>query len=173
VTAEYAPDTTVDDIMDALAAFILPFVPGGQIVRGQVSRVALPPDPFILLTEIGQYDIDVPHEYYQQEAGTATLIGPKRIDVQADFYGSVSGDYCNAVKTAFRTMWGIDQFPENIQPLYTSDARQIPLITGEEQYETRWMITLSLQYNPKIVVPQQFADMLTPEGLVPVDVFFK
>jgi hypothetical protein len=33
-------------------------------------------------------------------------------------------------------------------------------MTGEEQYEVRWVLTTSLQYNAVIIVPQQSADAL-------------
>jgi hypothetical protein len=173
MTAPYVPSIAVDDVIDAIAVVILPFVPGGQVVRAQVGMVALPPDPFVLLTELGQYHLDIPYENDDADAQTSTVIGPTRIEVQADFYGANSGDYCEAFRTAFRSMWGCNQFPSNIQPLYTSNAIQNPLITGEQQYETRWTITISLQYTPTVLVPQQSATVITSNELTPVDVFYE
>jgi hypothetical protein len=44
--------------------------------------------------------------------------------------------------------------------LYCSDGHQMPLTTGEQQYETRWTLTASLQYNPTVSIPQQSANTL-------------
>lgn len=155
----YVSSITVDQVIDALAAFLAPFMPGAQIVRGQVNRVALPSNPCAVLTEILQVDLSVPHTDYQPPVdpapadGTATIHGPSRIDVQIDFYGAQAGEFCKTVKTAFRSHWGFTHFPAGIKPLYTSDGMQSPLTTGEQQYESRWTLTASMQYNPTVTVP--------------------
>lgn len=167
----YSASVTVDQVIDALAAFLTPIVPG-DIVRAQVNRVALPAAPCAVLTEIMQVDLSIPVSDYQPLADTATISGPTRIDIQIDFYGSQAGEFCKITKSAFMTQWGYSQFPDNIKPLYTSDGIQAPLITGEKQYESRWTLTASLQYNPTVTVPQQFADVAYPNELIPVDVVY-
>jgi len=154
------PSILIDTIIDALAAYLAPFVGGVPIVRGQVNRVPMPQGAFVELTEILTVDLSVPYAGYDTVLGTAILHGPARIDIQVDFYGTSAGDYCKAAKTAFRTGWGFDAFPTDIKPLYMSDGTQSPLTTGEQQYETRWTLTASMQYNPTVSVPQQFADAL-------------
>lgn len=172
----YNSSITVDQVIDALAAFLAPFMPGAQIVRGQVNRVALPSNPCAVLTEILQVDLSVPHTDYQPpvdpdvDDGTATIYGPSRIDVQIDFYGAQAGEFCKTAKTAFRSHWGFAHFPAGIKPLYTSDGMQTPLLTGEQQYESRWTLTASMQYNPTVTVPQQFAEEITPNPPIPADI---
>jgi hypothetical protein len=123
-----------------------------------------------------QVDLSVPATEYQPPVapapalGTATIYGPSRIDVQIDFYGAQAGEFCKTAKTAFRSHWGFAHFPANIKPLYTSDGVQSPLLTGEQQYESRWTLTASMQYNPTVTVPQDFADNLTPTAVIPVDI---
>lgn len=167
----FVSSIAVDDVIDALRTFILPFMQGGEVVRSQTNRVPMPADPCAILKEILQVDVHTPYTDYQPDDDTATIRGPQQIDVQIDFYGLVSGEICKAVKSAFRTGWGFDQFPANIKPLYTSDGIQAPLTTGEQQYESRWTLTASMQYNPIITVPQQFADEATVAQTSPVDVF--
>ena len=164
-----APNLTVDNVMDALGVILAFFLPPGNVARGDVNRVSMPPAPCAILTEIGQADIETPSTTYQPSAVTAIILGPVRIDIQIDFYGETAGDLCKTVKSAFRSLWGCDRFPANIQPLYTSDGQQAPLTTGEQQYERRWILTVSLQYDPSIIVPQQFADAATPIISAPVD----
>jgi hypothetical protein len=166
----YTASITVDQVIDALADFLAPFVPGAEVVRAQVNRVAMPPNPCVILTEMMQVDLSVPATDYQPDDDTATVYGPSRIDVQIDFYGAQAGEFCKTVKTAFRSHWGFEHFPANIKPLYTSDGMQSPLTTGEQQYESRWTLTASLQYNPTVTVPQEFADEATPNLVIPADV---
>ena len=166
----YTSSITVDQVIDALADFLTPFVPDAEVVRAQVNRVAMPSNPCVILTEMLQVDLSVPATDYQPDDGTATVAGPTRIDVQIDFYGAQAGEFCKTVKTAFRSHWGFAHFPANIKPLYTSDGIQAPLVTGEQQYESRWTLTASLQYNPIVTVPQDFADVLVPNKILPADV---
>jgi hypothetical protein len=166
----YSSSITVDQVIDALADFLAPFVPAAQIVRAQVNRVPMPSNPGIVLTELNQVDLSVPDTEYQPDDSTATIKGPTRIDVQIDFYGEQASEFCKTVKTAFRSHWGFSHFPANIKPLYTSDGIQAPLVTGEQQYESRWTLTASLQYNPIVTVPQDFADVLVPNKILPADV---
>lgn len=168
--ANYTSSITVDQVIDALAAFLAPFMPGAQIVRAQVNRVALPSNPCAVLTELLEVDLSVPATDYQPTDNTATIYGPSRIDVQIDFYGAQASEFCKTVKTAFRSHWGFAHFPANIKPLYTSDGVQSPLVTGEQQYESRWTLTASMQYNPTVTVPQEFADEAYPTLVIPADV---
>lgn len=173
--ANYIASIAVDDVIDALKAFLVPFIPDGQnqIIRGQQNRVPQPINPCVVLTELLEVDLSQPRQDYQPLDSTATLHGPSRIDVQVDFYGELSSDYCKAVKSAFRTMWATSQFPKNIQPLYASDGIQSPMISGEAQWQSRWTLTVSLQYNPVVTVPQEFADELGVHETIAADVNYE
>lgn len=148
----------IDDVIEALGAFIQPFINSHLIIRAQVNRVAPPVGQFVRLTEILQKPLETPIVTSVDEE--ATFYGPTRIDIQIDFYGRQSGDFCKSVATVYRTAYATSQFPDGIKPLYCSDGIQTPLITGEEQYERRWTMTASLQYNPSILLPQQSATAL-------------
>jgi hypothetical protein len=156
----YVVSIAVDAVIDALGVFLNPFVTPAPIIRGQQNRVSPPVDAFVELTEILQLDLETPIVCTQFANSQISILGPKRIDIQVDFYGISAGDQCAAVKGVFRTEYAVDQFPDGIAPLYCTDGRQAPLITGEEQYETRWTLTASLQYNPAVYLPMQFADAL-------------
>ena len=166
----YVSSITVDQVIDALAAVMAPFVGASEIVRAQANRVAMPKNPCVVLTELLQVDLSIPDVDFQPTADTATIRGPARIDVQIDFYGTQAGEFCKTCKTAIRSAWGFDHFPSNIKPLYTSDGVQSPLVTGEQQYESRWTLTASMQYNPSVTVPQDFAGQLAMNKVLPADV---
>lgn len=158
--AQYVPSIVLDTVFDALGLFLQPFVNGAQVIRAQVNRVAMPVGSFVELTEIANVDLEVPRFWYDGVNFQRNIIGPKRLMIQADFYGPQSGDWCAAIKTVWRTPYATAQFPAGIAPLYCDDGHEAPLITGEEQYERRWALTMHVQYNPVIVVPLQSADTL-------------
>jgi len=165
----YVVSVTVDQVFDALGAFITPFVTPAQVIRAQVNRVAMPSGSFVELTEIASCDLEYPRSYYDSVNFQHDIIGPKRIMIQADFYGEQSGDWCAAVKTVWRTPYAVSQFPAGMSPLYCDDGHESPLITGEEQYDRRWVLTCSLQYNPIVPVPLQSANALSINILDDVD----
>jgi hypothetical protein len=170
-TALYLPSITVDAVIEALTAFLTPFVPAGcPIIRGWQNRVPPPFTPaasdplaFLKLSEVNQVDLETPTftQSIDSSIQQASVLTPTRIDIQIDFYGLMAGDYCKAVKAVFRSPYAPDQFPDGIAPLYCSDGIRGALVTGEDQYEDRWLITGSFQYNPIVIVPQQSALVIT------------
>jgi len=169
----YAPSITIDDAIDMLGDFLEPFCGGAEIIRAQVNRVPMPASPCVVLTELLTVDLATPATSYTPADDLATIVTPKRFDIQVDFYGPDAGDQCNAVKTVFRTSYTASKFNAGISPLYTSDGIQSPLITAEQQWQSRWTLTVSLQYNPAVDVPQEFADEAAVSQLVPADIFYE
>ena len=162
--AQYLPSITIDNVIDALAAFLSPFLGGATIVRAQVNRVPMPVGACVLLTELLQVDLETPTSTPDPANAQVLITTPTRIDIQIDFYGPSAGDQCKAIKGVFRSDYAPAQFADGIKPLYCTDGTQTPLITGEEQWESRWTLTASLQYNAVIALPQQSAITLTPSA---------
>lgn len=156
----YVVSIAVDAVIDSLGAFIGQFVSGCPIVRGQQNRVAPPPGAFVKLTEVLQVGLSTPIVCNQFANSQQSIMGKKRIDIQVDFYGPAAGEQIAAVTGTYRTEWCASQFPAGIAPLYCSDPRQAPLTTGEQQYDDKWTMTASLQFNPVVYVPVQFATAL-------------
>lgn len=154
----YQPSITVDAIIDILADFLTPFTSGAEIVRAQSNRTPMPHSPCVVLTELLQVDLSTPVDTWRGTVNEVDVVTPTRIDVQIDFYGPNAGDQCKAVKGVYRSIWATGMFPDGVKPLYCDDGKQTPLITGEQQWQQRWTLTASLQYNAKVVVPHQFAD---------------
>jgi hypothetical protein len=155
----YVSSISIDAVIDALAAFMQPFMLGGEITRGQVNRVPLADVPSAMLTEMRQVDIDTPYLNFDGTTDSATISGGKRIDVQIDLFGTHAAEICATLKLAFRSPYAFNVMPPNIKPLYIDDGINSQLVTGENQYETRWTLTAVMQYNPTVTVPQQFADV--------------
>lgn len=114
---------------------------------------------------IGTYTVGVSQTVSSQTiaAGTQTLLQPTQLSVQIDVYGPNSSDNSQIITTVFRDEYAVDQFSTygyDVTPLYASDAKQTPFISGEAQYEERWTLTAVMQMNPVVTVPQQFASQL-------------
>lgn len=168
--ADFTPSIIVDDIFEAMVTFLSPIVGNAPVVRGNNNRVPLPDAPCVVITEVTQADLEVPYAIYDDTNIKDVMHGPKRFDIQCDFYGNEAGDFCSMAKTAFRSAYGFNAFPDGIKPLYTNDGMQNPLTTGEQQYENRWMLTVSLQYNPTFTVPQVSADTITLNPITGADI---
>lgn len=153
---------TIDDVIDAIADFVQIFVGSAEIVRAQVNRVPQPPTPCVVLTELRHTDVATPHVIYDGSSGHITIQARNRLTVQVDIYGPDSGDQCRAIAAAWRSEYPASVLPAWCAPLECGDCIQSPQITGEKQWGSRWMIDLSMQYNPTVTLPQDFAQELQP-----------
>lgn len=108
-------------------------------------------------------------------AGKRGAMQPTEVAIQLDVHGPNSTDNCQIISTLFRDGYGYDFFaqqPADMAPLYTDDGRQMPFINGENQYEDRWVMNVYMQANIAVSTGQQFADILTLEGVIDVDATF-
>lgn len=164
------------DLFTTLRTFLLTLVPAGvEVVKGQENRVAMPLGPFILMTPLYQIRLATNEDDYDDpfpaDGGTQSAKVSMRVDIQLDFYGPDSQAWATIVSTLWRDFVGCDGLAPTCQPLYADDPRQLALVTGEEQYEQRWSLTATLQYNPVTVTVQDFADTLDVT-LIDVDVVY-
>lgn len=170
------PDTVtpvLDDLYTALRAFLLDMLPTGtEVVQGLDNRVPMPAGPgFVIMTAVTVQRLNTTIDTWDQ-----TLTNPSQMDheshvqvgIQLDFYGPNSFDWANMFNTVFRDDVGCQALAPSCQPLYSEEARQAPLIDGEEQYEARWLVQAQVQYNPVVSTAQTFADTLEV-GLINVD----
>ena len=83
--------------------------------------------------------------------------------VQLDIHGDASAANMIRVEMAWRSPWACAFLRSAlIHPLYASDPVQAPFMNAEEQYETRWTITIYLQAKPVLTLPQDYATALSP-----------
>ena len=157
---------TVDQVFKSLGDFIKTLVLC-PIVKGQKNFVPPPNGPFIVMTQVGQNRLGTNEDSYDTLTQNKTITRYTQYDIQLDFYGDGSGDRAGIVETAFRDEYGTENFGNLIQPLYCTDAKQMPLINGEQNYEQRWTIVASMQANLDVIVAQQSATQLS---VTPVNV---
>lgn len=148
--------TTVIKAIASLGAILQPLMPTGtKIVRAQANNVPSPLPPSVVITPLMLNQYTTTRTKLDGVANTMSYLMPKRLEVQMDCYGIQGGDMANTIATIFRSGALFGQFPDGVTTLYCSDARQIPLTTGEKQYEDRWSLTLSLQYNEPVILSQE------------------
>lgn len=159
---------TEDNVLATLRTFLLSIVAAGvEVVYGQDNRVPEPlGDDFIVMTAISQARLSTNLNTYTDTGtnpGTQNFQRATRSTIQIDIHGPSSADNAAMIETLYRSEYATDSFKASgldIQPLYCEDAKQMPFINGENQYEQRWIIYAVIQYNPVTAVPQDFADTL-------------
>jgi hypothetical protein len=167
---------SIADVLQDIRTFLQAILgTGTQVIRGIANRVPapLPQTGFIVLTPIYQerleYNADNFSDVKNPAPTTLSIRVSMRIDVQCDVYGS--GGWAGTWAAMIVQLWR-DEFAcnamVNSQPLYADDARMIPLTDSEQQYEERWSMTLTAQYNPVVTPAQTFADG-TDFGMIPAD----
>ncbi|MDR9839456.1 phage neck terminator protein [Herbaspirillum huttiense] len=164
---------TEEHLFTALRDFIVSLVdPNLPVIRGLQNRVPTPEGGFVAMSPLFSQGLATTVQTYDGVADTQTNQQSKQWTAQIDCYGESANDTAAILSAMVRTPYAADRFAAGglgIQPLYASEPRQLAFVTGESEYQERWTFELSLQYNPQVVVPQEFADTVTV-GLINVDV---
>ena len=146
------------------------------IVQGLPNRTAMPaaaPGFAVveisvsgrLRTNIATYDVTNPSPTTESiEQGT-------KLRAQIDLYGVSAADWAVMLSTILRDDVGCTALAPTCQPLYTDEPMLAPLDDSEAQYESRWIMSSYLQYNPVVTAPLQFANALDI-ALIDVDVSY-
>lgn len=178
------PSITDVQIFTALGDFLTSIVPAGvEVIRGQDNRVPMPRGEgvglrvtqpnFVTMTATSYTRLETNVESWEVTPGTnpsaIILTTPTDVAIQLDVYGPLSGDIAQTIRTVLRSAYAVDTMPPSVQPLYCDDPRQMPLIDGEAQYESRWMMNAHLQANPAVSTPAQFANTVTVNIVAPAD----
>lgn len=171
---------TETDVFETLRGLLLTMVPAGvEIIRAQVNRVAEPKGTdFIVMTQVLRTrlstNVDTYSDGFPNDPSVKNALQSTRLDIQIDVHGPASADNTQIISTLFRDDFSTDYFDRSgidAQALYASDPQQVPFLNGEEQWESRWTMDLSIQINQVVQVGQEFADKLVA-GLIDVDVVF-
>jgi hypothetical protein len=165
-------DLIDQDVYTALIAFLSSFLPTNTpIIQGQDNQVSMPLTGFVVMTNAGMERLGTNVNGYNTSLQTASTQAAIRYTVALDFIGPLAQSWASMCQMLFRSEYGVDLMPATIQPLYTDDPMQIPLIAGEAQYEQRWRMQASVQYNPTITTAQQSATSLAI-GIFPIETTF-
>jgi len=172
MTTQVTP--TIQDVYTALKSFVQTIVPTGvPVQQGLLNRVAIPPTApgFVVIQGLLKNRLRTTVDTWDTTDDDPTSMSSEQdieLTVQIDCYGAQSSDWADMISTLFRDGYGCNSLAPTCQPLYCDEARLIPLTDAESQYEERWVLTATLQYNPVVTTVQQFADVATAT-LIDVD----
>ena len=150
-------------------AALVPFIIGvtglaaANVVQGLPNRAAMPLPGFVTIQGITRKRLATNVQTWDQVSNPPMSLAIEQdieLGIQIDCYGPISADWADMLTTLLRDEYGVNALAPNVTPLYADDARMIPLVDGEEQYEERWSIDAHFQYNPVTTVPQQYANVL-------------
>lgn len=168
---------TLNGVTASVYAALVPFImavtglPAASVIQGIQNRASMPAPGFIVVQAVTRHRLRTNlHDYSVEAGGNVNIQEGVELAVQIDCYGPSGEDWATMLSSTLRDEYGCSVLaPSGVQPLYADDARMIPLVAGEQQYEERWSIDAHFQYNPTTTAPQQYADALTL-GLIDVDV---
>ena len=169
---DLAVSITEDQIMANIGDFISQFV-SCEVVQVKFNRAPMPKSSeFVAFSKKSMKLLSKPYDTYTDT--TKKVLGRLQYVVQVDFYGEDSGARASSISSLMSDMSGADFFKSSgydMQTLYASDAKQLPIITGEEQYLARWTFDAVFQINQFFTLPVQTANTLSV-NLVNVDATF-
>ncbi|MGY0156363.1 phage neck terminator protein [Edwardsiella tarda] len=156
-------DFTVDDVIGVLGQFVGPIC--GQCRQAQANRTSMPKGQFCILTPLRFERLSTTRSINQDTGSPSTsAMGwteVRRADIQVDIYGANAGDRAVTLETVFASGYAYDKIKAidaRVAPLYSTAAIQAPMIDAEQQWQERWMITLSLQAHITVSMPQDYFD---------------
>lgn len=98
------------------------------------------------------------------QSGVVDFEQSAELEIQLDLHGPASADNAQTVSTLTRSDYATRFFAEVVDvggvavPLHADDPRQAPFLNDQQQYENRWVVSVLLQVDPVVSVPQQFTD---------------
>jgi hypothetical protein len=171
-------DITEDTLITQLRAWLLTLLPAGvEVRRSQQNGVPMPAGAFVAITTIVMPKLATNVSSWAPGAsnpGQENNQTSTRWDVQMDFYGSGASQNSVIVANLVRTSSASSYFEGAgglLAPLYAGDPRNNAMINGEQQYEARWTVEASFQFNPTITTSLDFAASLAVQ-LKEVDTTF-
>lgn len=150
-TAMIKIDITESDVIDVVGKFLRQLFEC-TVIKGQVNRVSMPHGSFIVMMPIFRKALSMNVKTVKETS--SDIMTPTELTMQLDFYGDNAGDMAQIFLNCIHDDFAFRFFPLGIKPLYTSDIRQLPFITGEKNYLDRWSTDLTLQFNPTVEVPE-------------------
>lgn len=160
---------TKSGVFTGLRTFLLDLLPDGvDVIQGQDNRVPEPTgDNFVVMTEEGRRRLStntVSWDYDAVDPDSLGHVHDAEMRIQLDIHGALGSDYANLIGLLFLDDFAVRAMaPYGVAPLHANEGHQVPFKNGEDQYENRWVMIVTLQINPSVSTPMEFADTLTPE----------
>jgi hypothetical protein len=163
----YTQDITDDTVFTQLRAFIMDALGTAvtEVVRVPRNRTPMPKFyPFITMSPILKEKImwpvsGVSDPAVQPQAGSLTAA--TRYQIQLDAFGATAGDVIQLLHTVLNGPSAFDFFnaqtPAGVYPLYADSPREASIVDEEAESVLRWIMDISLQFNPTLTSTIQTA----------------
>lgn len=168
------------DFYLVLTPLLASMVPAGtEIVRAQVNRVPEPRSNFVEMTTLRRTRLSTnvhtySDEFHEGGPSVKESLMAVQLDVQLDVHGPAAAENAQVIATLWRDEFStavFDGSPIDAEPLFATDATLVPFTNAEDQWENRWVLTISAQLNQVVTTDQDFADTLVV-GLIDVDAVY-
>jgi len=149
---------------------------GVEVVQQLDNRVAMPLPGFAMISGTRKAKLSTGAVSEDDTAGEEDHEASIDLVLQIDFFGPQADDWAVVFAQTFASVWSCDFLKDyGIQPLYCDEPRQVPMVTGEAQYEHRWLTMAHVQYKPVVSLPQEHFDAVDESGLsiISVDATYK
>lgn len=155
---EDAVDTAIGNLLQAM----LPQLPAGNIIVGQVNRVASPEGDFVVFWPLRRPRLGTNFDHDRGADSATDITQPTEVVMQIDVHGPNSADNAQVISTLFRDDFAVELLAATgLSPFFADDPRQMPFVTAANQYEDRWVLEAHFQIDPTVTIAQQFATALT------------
>jgi len=154
----FIQEPTEDDVFEALRAFLQDVLPpqtaspfvGHVVVVGQENRVSEPSETnYVVMTPLRMPRLSTNFNELQALGAEAKTRQSAQVVIQLDVHGPESFNNSARISTMFRDSYAVEFFEsyDDIAPLFADDPRQAQFVSGEKQYEDRWIVEANLQVN--------------------------
>ncbi|MBO7714402.1 MAG: hypothetical protein J6S85_12575 [Methanobrevibacter sp.] len=126
------------------------------IYIGLQNRVPLPnAKNYCIVTVYNMNRLGTPIERFNSSQMKYYITQHFQANVQIDFYGTDARENASIIVSSSRTLTGANYLKTyQIQPLYCEDARRIVNVTGERQYEDRYMADFNIEFDGVVMIEQ-------------------
>ena len=158
----FTPSFSELDLLEEVRQFLLHILPDGiEVFQGQDNRVPEPiASDFVVMTAVDQKRLEFNVDLWSVAPGAedrATQTSME-IGVQLDIHGENSAANATRVAMTWQSSWAAEFLRGGrAAPLYANEPHQTAFMNAEEQYETRWIVTIYLQAKPVLTLPQDYA----------------
>lgn len=164
-TSRFTITPTESDIFTSIGDWLKTVLPAGTyILQGQQNQTPQPIGLNCTMLMITRRRLATNDWSYDRTAQTRTISEPTELAVQANIFGTGSGDAVHRVHSLWRDMYTTEYMAnvgDYLAPLYATDPRQLGFVTAENQYSDGWSVDLHMQVNFLVTTPQQFASTVT------------
>lgn len=167
----FALTPTEDDVFEALRAFLQDILPpiddatAHEVIVGQENRVPEPTQPnYVVFIPLRMPRLSTNFEQLTDEGLVRSMRQAAQAVFQLDVHGPQAFNNANRISTVSRSSYAAEFFEARGEPiamLFADDPRQAQFVSGEKQYEDRYIIEANLQVNFTMTAVAQSARALS------------